>query len=441
MALYAAWLEKRILVERIPWTSPQSLLPSLMKQLASDGFQQVVLCEVHDFALDKRLDAAASAAKIELKRLPTPMFINSDAENQDYRAGKKRWFMADFYQWQRRRLNVLMDGDGPVGGQWSFDEANRKKLPKKMVGQLPALPNLRPSAARQEAIEFVDTHFADHPGSLDTHLYPSTHAAAARWLNTFLDERFELFGPYEDAIVENESWLYHSVLTPMLNVGLLTPRQVLDASLDAAERHNTPIESVEGFVRQIIGWREFMRATYMDLGVPMRTTNHWQHRRAMPNAFYTGTTGIDPIDNTIKRLLETGYCHHIERLMVLGGFMFLCEIDPDEIYRWFMEMFIDSYDWVMVPNVYAMSQHADGGAITTKPYFSGSNYVIKMSHYKKGDWSEIWDALFWRWILNNKDALAGNHRWSMMCKNAERMEPARVKSVHATAKAYLDQLS
>ena len=143
------------------------------------------------------------------------------------------------------------------------------------------------------------------------------------------------------------------------------------------------MNSLEGFLRQVIGWREFMRATYEDLSVPMRTTNHWQHHRAMPNSFYDGTTGIEPIDDTIRRILDTGYCHHIERLMVLGGFMFLCEIDPDDIYRWFMEMFVDSYDWVMVPNVYAMSQNADGGTITTKPYFSGSSYIRKMSHYKQ----------------------------------------------------------
>jgi len=157
-----------------------------------------------------------------------------------------------------------------------------------------------------------------------------------------------MFGPYEDAIAAGHNWLYHAVLTPMLNTGLLTPQQVIDKALDAAGNHNVPINSVEGFVRQIIGWREFMRATYHDLGVAMRTTNHWRHKRALPQCFYDGTTGIDPIDDVILRILDTGYCHHIERLMILGGFMFLCEIAPDDIYRWFMEMFIDSYDWVMV---------------------------------------------------------------------------------------------
>lgn len=438
---YEKLLAKRATVNVVQWAGKRNALNTVCKAIAAEGFDTLAVCDVHDHTLHKRLTVAAQKHKLSLQWLDTPMFLNTDADNTDYRAGKKRWHMADFYQWQRRRLNVLMDGDDPAGGKWSFDEDNRKKLPKKMIAELPGIPTVKASPTRSEALAFVNKKFKTNPGSAEHVYYPATHTSAARWLDSFLTQRFEHFGPYEDAIVEQENWLFHSVLTPMLNVGLLTPRQVVDKSLDAAEEYNTPFASVEGFIRQIIGWREFMRATYNDLGVTMRTTNHWNHTRPMPDAFYTATTGIDPIDDCIERILETGYCHHIERLMVLGGFMFLCEIDPDDIYRWFMEMFIDSYDWVMVPNVYAMSQHADGGAITTKPYFSGSNYVIKMSHYKKGDWSDVWDALFWRWILNNRAQLAGNHRWSMMCKNAERMDAAKVKHVQTTADAYLSGLN
>ena len=160
----------------------------------------------------------------------------------------------------------------------------------------------------------------------------------------------------------------------------------------------------------------------------------------MPNSFYDGTTGIAPVDDTIRRILDTGYCHHIERLMVLGGFMFLCEIDPDDIYRWFMEMFVDSYDWVMVPNVYAMSQHADGGTITTKPYFSGSSYIRKMSHYKQGPWCEIWDGLYWRWIWNHADELGKNPRWAMMCSMAKKMEANKRKQHLEVAETFVNNL-
>lgn len=227
----------------------------------------------------------------------------------------------------------------------------------------------------------------------------------------------------------------------MLNIGLLTPQQVLDVTMRHVKYNDIPINSAEGFIRQIIGWREFMRATYEDLGVTMRTTNHWKHTRKMPESFWTGETGIAPIDDTIKRVLETGYCHHIERLMVLGGFMFLCEFDPDDIYRWFMEMFVDAYDWVMVTNAYAMSQNADGGLITTKPYFSGSAYIKKMGNHPKGDWCETWDGLYWRWIWNHADALEKNPRWAMMVSMVRKMDQEKRNGHLKAANNFLETLT
>ena len=393
-----------------------------------------------DFMLEKRLINVCEELDVELEVLPTPGFINRPEENAEYREGKKRWFMADFYKWQRQRLEILMDGDEPVGGKWSFDDENRKKVPKKLLDEIPEIPKLTFDSIDEEAVDYVKEKFTDNPGNIDQLFYPTSHKSARKWLDQFFKHRFELFGDYEDAIVENESWLWHSVLTPALNTGLLTPMEVVEATLEYADNHEVPINSLEGFIRQVIGWREFMRATYQDLGVTMRTTNHWKHTRDIPDCFYQGTTGIDPIDDTIKRILNTGYCHHIERLMVLGGFMFLCEFDPDQIYNWFMELFIDSYDWVMVTNVYAMSQHADGGLITTKPYFSGSSYVRTMSHYKKGDWCDVWDGLYWRWIWNHRKELSKNPRWAMMCSMVEKMDEKKRKSHIKNANAYLNKL-
>jgi len=384
---------------------------------------------------------AVEEAGLALDILDTLAFINSKTENSEWRATRKRWAMADFYSWQRKRLGILMAGDRPAGGRWSFDEDNRKKLPKQELAHLPAMPTIKRSEIVKQAMASVDKEFGDNPGDLQRWFYPTTHRDATQWLDTFLQERFEKFGPYEDAIAAGQGWIYHSVLTPMLNVGLLTPMQIVDRTLQVAESNNVPLNSVEGFIRQIIGWREFMRATYDDQGVFMRLGNHWNHQRALPASFYSATTGIDPVDDCILRIQGTAYCHHIERLMVLGGFMFLCEIHPDEIYRWFMEMFIDSYDWVMVPNVYAMSQHADGGTITTKPYFSGSNYVLKMSNFKKGEWSVIWDALFWRWIFKNSEQLQGNRRWAMMVANASKMEAGKRDAHLRTAEQYLTSLA
>lgn len=420
---------------------PDSLKRCLKRLLKKSKSKKFATIDPVDFILEKRLNAIADELGIEIEFLPNPGFVNSAVENQEYRDGKKRWFMADFYKWQRKRKKVLVDDSGePVGGKWSFDEDNRKKVPKKLLDGIPAILKIKYDELDQEAKVHVEANFGGNPGTLEHLYYPTSHAQAKKWLQHFLKHRLENFGPYEDAIVQGESWLWHSILTPMLNVGLLTPQQVVDETLKFAQKNDSPLNSVEGFVRQVIGWREFIRATYEDLGVAMRTTNHWNHQRKLPDSFYDGSTGILPIDDTIKRLITTGYCHHIERLMVLGGFMFLCEIDPKDIYRWFMEMFVDSYDWVMVPNVYAMSQHADGGLITTKPYFSGSSYVRKMSHHKKADWCDVWDGLYWRWIWNHVDELAKNPRWAMMCAMAKKMDPEKRSAHLKNAQEYLSAL-
>lgn len=437
---YAQHLERSgYSVRRLGYESSECQLPGLCRDLERQGFTELHVLDVTDDVLERRLERAAQG--LVLRRLPTPGFINTRDDNEGYRASRSRWFMADFYAWQRKRLDLLMDGDKPKGGKFSFDEDNRRKLPKKEHANIPALPAVPMTDSIRAAVSSVEEQFPDNPGSLASWYYPTDHAGAERWFDDFLAQRFSKFGPYEDAMVGGQNWLYHSVLTPLLNTGLLTPQWVVERALAYAETHEVPLNSLEGFLRQIIGWREFMRATYEDLGGTMRTGNHWNHTRDLPACFYTATTGIEPVDDVLRRVLDTGYCHHIERLMVLGGFMFLCELKPDDIYTWFMEMFIDSNDWVMVPNVYAMSQNADGGHITTKPYFSGSNYVLKMSDYSKGEWCEIWDALFWRWIGKHADELAGNRRWSMMVANARRMPEEKMQAHVSTADRYLMSLN
>ena len=421
---------------------PKSLLRQLTavaKSMTSTP-QKFIVADPTDFLLEKRLNRFCHELGIPCEFVNNPAFINQRCENQEYRAGKKRWFMSDFYKFQRLRLNILIVDSGPVGGKWSFDEDNRQKIPKPVLAKIPKMLTLKRDAVDLEAIQYVQDRFPENPGSLDQLYYPTSHADAKKWLKHFLQHRLADFGPYEDAIVQGESWLWHSVLTPSLNSGLLTPDQIVAETLSFAKSNDVPLNSLEGFLRQIIGWREFIRATYQDLGVEMRTTNHWQHQRQIPPSFYNGTTGVLPIDDTIQRILKTGYCHHIERLMVLGGFMFLCEFDPDQIYRWFMEMFIDSYDWVMVPNAYSMSQHADGGLITTKPYFSGSSYVRKMSHYKFEPWCDVWDGLYWRWISNHANDLAKNPRWAMMCSMSRKMDADKREGHLEVASAFLKRL-
>jgi len=442
MTRYRARLEKdHDAVELVSYQADKTILKDCIARLANDGVTTLLACDPVDYTLEKRLRVYAKDHDLDLRLYAPPMFLNTKGQNQEWRSEQKRWFIAEFYKFQRRRLNVLMDGNDPVQGKWSFDEDNRKKVPKKLQGQVPQIWPIEPDDTDNAARQSVLDQFPGHYGSLDNLIWPTSHAAAADWLDKFLHERFELFGPYEDAILKGENLLWHSAITPMLNIGVLTPQQVLDATLKHMKSHDIPLNSSEGFIRQIIGWREFMRATYEDLGVKMRTTNHWNHTRKMPESFWTGTTGIAPIDDTIKRVLETGYCHHIERLMVLGGFMFLCEFDPDDIYRWFMEMFVDAYDWVMVTNAYAMSQNADGGLITTKPYFSGSAYVKKMGNHPKGDWCETWDGLYWRWIWQHADALEKNPRWAMMVSMVRKMDEGKRDGHLNTAAAYLRGLT
>jgi len=246
-----------------------------------------------------------------------------------------------------------------------------------------------------------------------------------------------LFRTYEDAIAREETFLFHSILTPALNIGLLSPAGVMERTLVFHQRKNFPLNSLEGFVRQIIGWREFMRGIYTLEDVYQRRKNFWGFELKITASFYNGTTGIEPVDSTIRKIHERAYCHHIERLMALGSFMLLCEFHPDEVHRWFMELFIDAYGWVMVPNVYGMSQYANGGLITTKPYVCGSNYILKMSDHKKGDWLAVWDALFWRFIHVHRNMFANNPRMSMMVRQLEKMPQQKLQMQLAVADKFL----
>ncbi|UII28117.1 cryptochrome/photolyase family protein [Fulvivirga maritima] len=372
-----------------------------------------------DYLLEKRIKEAASKFSIELIAYNSPGFLSTPEDLKEMLPDRK-YFMASFYKKQRIKHDILIQNGEPEGGKWSYDDENRKKLPKDISIPKPYQPQENHYA--QEAKQYVENHFDQNYGELYGFDYPITHYQAEEALIDFLDNRMQLFGDYEDAISKNESFLFHSLLTPALNIGLITPKQILNTLFEKHKAHHYPLNCLEGFVRQIIGWREFMRGVYAFEGVFERTNNHFNHQRKIPETFWNGTTGIEPIDHTIKKVLQTGYCHHIERLMILGNFMLLCEFDPDEIYSWFMTLFIDAYDWVMVPNVYGMTQYTDGGLITTKPYISSSNYVLKMSDYKKSQWCKVWDGLYWRFLKIHENEFSKNHRMSFMIKMLEKMD-------------------
>ncbi len=412
----------------------------LLPWLKDKGVTEVHYADVTDNFLERRITKRCHALNIEIRKYHSLLFLLTTNQAHEYFANKKRFFQTDFYTRQRKHFRILVDEKSePIGGKWSYDADNRLKYPKRKSPPRIDFPDV--NAHWTEAVHYVQQHFPNNYGHISSlFIYPTTFQESRHWLQQFLQRRFLEFGHFEDAIVTSQSILHHSVLTPMLNVGLLTPDEVLDQAVTFARENHIPINSCEGFVRQILGWREFIRGVYESKGTQARTANYWNFKRKIPASFWKGTTGIAPIDNTIKKILDTGYAHHIERLMVLGSFMLLCEFDPDEVYRWFMELFIDAYDWVMVPNVYGMSQFADGGLMATKPYISASNYLVKMSDFEKGDWQSIWDGLFWRFMHTHRDFFLENPRLGMLVKTFDKMPHARQRTHVQIANHYLKEL-
>jgi deoxyribodipyrimidine photolyase-related protein len=440
MKAYEAFLQKRkIQVHYLESGNPVSDIRLLIPHLRKLGVQEIHYVDVVDDWLQKRIRQAAVETGIKTTIYTTPNFLNQVEELNDFFAKKKHYFQTDFYVAQRKRRQILIDhAGGPVGDKWTFDTDNRQKFPKGE--QVPVLPSSSKNKWVEEASEYVEKHFSNNYGAVDEFIFPVDHAGAEKWLDNFLRHRLVHFGVYEDAMVAEESYLYHSVLTPMLNVGLLNPETIVQKTLLTADEKKIPLNSLEGFIRQIIGWREFIRIVYEREGGKQRTRNYWGFTRKIPRSFWKGETGIEPLDCVIKKLLKTGYNHHIERLMVLGNFMLLCEFDPDDVHRWYMEMYIDSYDWVMVPNVYGMTQFADGGLMTTKPYISGSNYLLKMSDFKKGPWTEAWDGLFWRFMHVHRDFFLKNPRLGMLVKTFDKMAPEK-QAIHIkNAEQFLHKL-
>jgi deoxyribodipyrimidine photolyase-related protein len=428
-------ITNQIKVNYIEANQKLSDIRKLIPDIVGQNVGEIHFYDVCDDWLDKRILKACETFNIKTIEYPTPLFINSKKDLNDYFGSRKKYFQTDFYIQQRKKLNILVeDNEKPSGGKWSFDVDNRLKYPKDKTPPKVVFPVV--NQYYQSAIEYVERNYSQNYGNIsNTFVYPTTHEESEDWLHQFLESRFSEFGDYEDAIESEQSILNHSVLTPMLNIGLLLPIQIVNAALDFAKANQISLNSVEGFIRQIMGWREFIRGVYVYKGSEERTTNFWRFTKAMPLSFYDGTTGILPLDNSIKKVLKTAYCHHIERLMIQGNLMVLAEIHPNEVYQWFMEMYIDAYDWVMVPNVYGMSQFADGGLMATKPYICGSNYILKMSNYPKGAWCNSWDGLFWSFMNKHRTFFLSNPRLGMLVKMYDSMSDEKKKGFEEAAVA------
>jgi deoxyribodipyrimidine photolyase-related protein len=406
------------LEEGLDW---QSALDALRQQT---GFDTLCHFEIENPALTATLCAYTRRHTLGLRVLRSPMFLNTIADFETHLAGHGSPQLLPYYRTQRLRHGILIDADGgPTGGRWSFDHANREKLPKHLRPGEPTVPAQTPQV--RAAMALVRDRFPTHPGELDAFWLPTTHEQARAWLDEFLDQRFRDFGRFEDALTRRSSFVYHSGIAPLLNVGLLTPEFVLERALEHAAHHDVPINSLEGFVRQILGWREFVRGVFHHYHRPLQSRNVWRGDRKLTDAWYTGTTGLEPLDHVIRKTLKLGWAHHIERLMVAANLMNLAGVEPGQVYRWFMEMFVDAYDWVMAPNVFGMGLSSEGGIFTTKPYICGSNYVLKMGDFKPGDWCDVMDGLLWRFVANHHETLRTNHRLAPMIANLPRVARRR----------------
>lgn len=379
--------------------------------------------EVEDKFFEKRLMDFFHVKEIPLTIWESPMFLTSRDQFKNYLKSNKKPFMKNFYERQRKRLNILVTDNKPEGGKWSFDTDNRLALPKNK--KTPSLPSFKKSSTVLEVCSVVDNNFADHIGNSEDFWLPVTRSEAKKWLKSFLSDRLYEFGPYEDAIAPHSDFLYHSVLTPFLNCGLLTPKEVINETLLFAKNNKIPLGSLEGFIRQIIGWREFIRGIYQNYSEKQDSLNFWNHKNKLSPAWYNGDTSIPPLDETLRRVIKRGYAHHVERLMILGSLMLLLEVDPKEAHRWFMELFIDSSDWVMGPNVYGMALFSDGGIFATKPYFCSSNYLRKMGGYPKDDWCDGVDGLYWQFIRKHEKYFLKNPRLAMMVRMCQKFPKER----------------
>ena len=421
---------KKVTYKKIDETT--NYVTQLKKHVTKNDIKKITTYNVADKSFRKIISKFCEENNIELEFKQNPMFLNTTKEFQEYKE-RKGLFMKTFYEEQRRKTGILMD-NGPIGGKYSYDSENRKKLPKNYEAK--PLPKIEEDEILQQVKKDVDKHFKNHLGTTKNFNYPTTRKQSLAWLDTFFQERFQDFGPYQDAIEPDKVYLNHSIISPMMNMGLLTPKEVIHKALEQYEKDNAKLNSVEGFIRQIMGWREFMKGVYETTNLRL---NHFNHKRKMKQSWYDATTGLKPLDDSIKKARDHGYVHHIERLMILSNIMLLSNIHPDEVHKWFMEHFVDSTEWVMYANVYGMGLYSDGGKFSTKPYVASSNYIRKMSHYKKGEWTDIMDGLYWKFIEENQEEFKKNPRMSMMANMINRLSDEKKQRIFKARKKWLEK--
>lgn len=406
-----------------------------IKILKGNNIEKLLVIDIPDFGMKEKL----FKSEFNINLICSPSFLSSQSDFEKFFENKTHFSQTSFYINQRKKFGILLGSNSkPLGGKWSFDKENRDRLPDYI--KIPELPKYE-NKYINEAKKYVEENFSNNPGNVDNFIYPITHDDVKNWFENFLLNRLKFFGKYEDAILKNNTFLFHSIISFALNTGLTTPDYVLNKTFDFSQKNKIPVNSLEGFVRQILGWREFIKGIYLLKGKEQFEQNFFNHQNKIFDGFYKTNIGLEPVENVIEKVINTAFANHIERLMILGNFCLLTEINPKEVYRWFMEMFIDAYDWVMVPNIFGMSQFADGGLIVTKPYLCSSNYILTMSDFKMGNWCEILDALYWRFIWKNQDFFKQNPRLKIMVSYLSKLSKEKLKSYIDTSDNFLKNLS
>lgn len=405
--------------------------------------EKIVVTETGDYRVERALDEMARQLGIPIEwRVDQHFYINR-SDFARWTVKYKELRMEFFYRMMRKRYSILMDQDEPLGGRWNFDVDNRGSFGKSGPKHVPTPARFQPDALTQEVFADVQKHFADHPGSLDHFAWPVTRADALLALRQFIADRLPTFGLYQDAMWKNEPFLYHSLLSAPLNVKLLNPREIVDAAVAAYHAGKAPIEAVEGFVRQILGWREFVRGMYW-LDMPgLREANHYGHTRPLPRWYWDGNVGMNCMQQVVGQTLKYGYAHHIQRLMITGIWGLLAEISPQQIEDWYLAVYVDALDWVELPNVAGMAIYANGGRFTSKPYIASGQYIKRMSNYcqgcryspdvKTGPRACPVTTLYWHFLCTHERQLLANPRTVLMAKNVARMSADEREALRAHA--------
>ncbi|MDP8567994.1 cryptochrome/photolyase family protein [Methylophilus aquaticus] len=417
--------------------------------------QSLVVCEPGDWRVKQALLTVAEQCQCTLDIRPDTHFMCSTAQFQQWAANytKKQSSlrMEFFYRHMRRQYGILMQGDAPVGGDWNYDQENRQSIDKHGPQGLTAPLDFLPDSITQTVMAQVATRFADHPGVLDNFGWPVTRVHALQLLAQFIQYKLPVFGPYQDAMWQNEPTLWHSLLASALNLKLLNPREVIAAAEQAYRNGEVPLASAEGFIRQILGWREFIRGMYW-LDMPaMKSANFFAHTRALPAWFWTGKTGMQCLAQTIGQTLQTGYAHHIQRLMVTGLFATLAELSPQQVADWYLAVYVDAVEWVELPNVAGMALYANGGRFTSKPYVASGAYIQRMSNYcegcrynptvKTGERACPFTTLYWAFLIKHEALFNANPRTRLMVRHVTNMTTEARMAITAFAEKRLMQIA